>query len=326
MCVYIKRAPLNAINSKRVPTSLSLSHARAAHMALPSLRRVFGDAGRTADETVARLLELHRVYRRPPPSLSLSLPHRQKRKVARVVWWGWGRLWACLDAGSSRRPFDATTDQLPPLTDSSGGDRFQQAAIWLARPVVVLLRQRDPAGAATTRPGKLYTATSPTGPPQPCVYDPRTGRIADPASSGPSLARHSGVVLCVEVDSGEGEKESGGGAGRRYDILLPSTTTASKEGRRTRREAPTSSRGGRTGHLGRADLRRLARRGGVKRMRVAAVHAETEVVLRAYLRRVLHACVALVEHRRRRTVRLADVVQGLAHVGQTFYPAEEHER
>ena len=65
-------------------------------------------------------------------------------------------------------------------------------------------------------------------------------------------------------------------------------------------------------------LRRLARRGGVKRIS-SGIYEEARVYLRAWLERVVsHACYYM-QHCRRNTVRVQDVVMALKKNGRTLY-------
>ena len=65
-------------------------------------------------------------------------------------------------------------------------------------------------------------------------------------------------------------------------------------------------------------IRRLARRGGVKRIN-GEIYEETRNRLKAFLERVLKDTVTYTEHARRRTVQDLDVVYALKHQGHTLY-------
>ncbi len=67
-----------------------------------------------------------------------------------------------------------------------------------------------------------------------------------------------------------------------------------------------------------ASIRRLARRGGVKRIS-GLVYEETRSVLRLFLDRVLHDAITYTRHARRSTVTALDVVYALKRQGQTLY-------
>ena len=90
-------------------------------------------------------------------------------------------------------------------------------------------------------------------------------------------------------------------------------------------------------------IRRLARRGGVKRIsglstllsripmpsesilmltplsRVATVYEETRGVLKVFLQNVIRDAVVYTEHRRQKTVTAMDVVHALKRQGRTLY-------
>lgn len=65
-------------------------------------------------------------------------------------------------------------------------------------------------------------------------------------------------------------------------------------------------------------IRRLARRGGVKRIS-ADVYEETRNVLRGFLENVVRDAVTYTEHARRKTVTAMDVVYALKRQGRTLY-------
>jgi len=65
-------------------------------------------------------------------------------------------------------------------------------------------------------------------------------------------------------------------------------------------------------------IRRLARRGGVKRIS-GLIYEETRGVLKVFLESVLRDCVTYTEHARRKTVTALDVVYALKRQGKTLY-------
>ena len=65
-------------------------------------------------------------------------------------------------------------------------------------------------------------------------------------------------------------------------------------------------------------IRRLARRGGVKRIG-GLVYEETRGVLRVFLENVLRDATTFTEHARRKTVTALDVVYALKRQGKTLY-------
>lgn len=68
----------------------------------------------------------------------------------------------------------------------------------------------------------------------------------------------------------------------------------------------------------RADIRRLGRRGGVKRIS-GLMYTETRDTLRSYLEDVIHDASAYTEHARRKTLKAIDVVHVLKRQGRTLY-------
>ena len=65
-------------------------------------------------------------------------------------------------------------------------------------------------------------------------------------------------------------------------------------------------------------IRRLARRGGVKRIS-NYVYDETRAVLRVFLENVIRDAVTYTEHAKRKTVTAMDVVYALKRQGRTLY-------
>ena len=65
-------------------------------------------------------------------------------------------------------------------------------------------------------------------------------------------------------------------------------------------------------------IRRLARRGGVKRIS-ALIYDETRNVLRSFLQDVIRDAVVYTEHARRKTVTAMDVVYALKRQGKSLY-------
>jgi len=65
-------------------------------------------------------------------------------------------------------------------------------------------------------------------------------------------------------------------------------------------------------------IRRLARRGGVKRIS-GLIYEETRAVLKVFLENVIRDAVTYTEHARRKTVTAMDVVYALKRQGRTLY-------
>ncbi len=65
-------------------------------------------------------------------------------------------------------------------------------------------------------------------------------------------------------------------------------------------------------------IRRLARRGGVKRIS-GMMYEETRAVLKTFLENVIRDSVTYTEHARRKTVTALDVVYALKRQGKTLY-------
>lgn len=66
------------------------------------------------------------------------------------------------------------------------------------------------------------------------------------------------------------------------------------------------------------DIRRLARRGGVKRLS-GMIYDETRGAMKQYLERILRDCVAYCDYRRAKTVTVHDVLHALKRIGRPIY-------
>ena len=65
-------------------------------------------------------------------------------------------------------------------------------------------------------------------------------------------------------------------------------------------------------------IRRLARRGGVKRMS-SLIYDQVRTILKMFLDNVIHDSVAYTEHAKRKTVSALDVVYALKKQGRALY-------
>jgi histone H3/H4 len=65
-------------------------------------------------------------------------------------------------------------------------------------------------------------------------------------------------------------------------------------------------------------IRRLARRGGVKRIS-GLIYEETRGVLKVFLENIVRDAVTYMEHARRKTVTALDVIYALKRQGKTLY-------
>ena len=95
----------------------------------------------------------------------------------------------------------------------------------------------------------------------------------------------------------KGEKGTGKGGTRRKRKLL---------------------RGGMIQQITKQDIRRLARRGGVKRIS-ALVYYEVRGVLKLFLENVIRDAVVYTDHAKRKTVTAVDVIHALKRQGRTLY-------
>jgi len=67
-----------------------------------------------------------------------------------------------------------------------------------------------------------------------------------------------------------------------------------------------------------SDIRRMARRGGVKRIS-ATVYEETRHQLKLHLEQILRVTVAITDYQKRQTVTVTDVIFALRRIGRPIY-------
>ena len=70
--------------------------------------------------------------------------------------------------------------------------------------------------------------------------------------------------------------------------------------------------------ISKADIRRLARRGGVKRLS-SAIYPEMRDVLKNFLQRIIGTAIVYTEYASRKTVTVHDIIYSLKHEGRTMY-------
>ncbi|KAK0621607.1 histone-fold-containing protein [Bombardia bombarda] len=70
--------------------------------------------------------------------------------------------------------------------------------------------------------------------------------------------------------------------------------------------------------IGKPAIRRLARRGGVKRIS-AGVYDEIRLALKARLEMIVRDCVTYCEYRRAKTITINDVIFALRRIGRPIY-------
>ena len=89
--------------------------------------------------------------------------------------------------------------------------------------------------------------------------------------------------------------------------------TFTKGGKRHRKVLRDSSLG-----ISKAAIRRLARRGGVKRIS-SLIYEETRGVLKVFLTDVMRDAITYTEHAKRKTITCRDVIYALKRQGRTLY-------
>jgi len=125
------------------------------------------------------------------------------------------------------------------------------------------------------------------------------------------LARLTGVPLPPGFGVGKGK-----GKGMKAPKSSTDKMTSYLKGQMTRRRQAKlvdSIEG-----IRKNDIKRLARRGGVKRIN-SLVLDETRSVLKMFLENVIRDCVTYMEHAKRKTITAMDVVYSLKRQGRVLY-------
>jgi histone H4 len=128
-------------------------------------------------------------------------------------------------------------------------------------------------------------------------WDAGRGRSVRGGCGARVVELHSSDLFCQKMSGrGKGAKGLGkGGAKRHRKILRDNIAGITKPA-----------------------IRRLARRGGVKRIS-GLIYEETRGVLKVFLENVIRDAVTYTEHARRKTVTAMDVVYALKRQGRTLY-------
>ncbi|CAJ0957593.1 unnamed protein product [Ranitomeya imitator] len=111
-------------------------------------------------------------------------------------------------------------------------------------------------------------------------------------------------------------EHSAGGQTAVEDVWSRQRRKRSREGRRAKRHRKVL-RDNIQG-ITKPAIRRLARRGGVKRIS-GLIYEETRGVLKVFLENVIRDAVTYTEHAKRKTVTAMDVVYALKRQGRTLY-------
>ncbi|KAG1678642.1 hypothetical protein FOA52_012649 [Chlamydomonas sp. UWO 241] len=137
--------------------------------------------------------------------------------------------------------------------------------------------------------------TQPTGP-----TPPAAACTAQPVAAGPEQPLGTGISQGSVHGNGNGRGRGGKGIG--------------KGGAKRHRKVLRDNIQG----LTKADIRRLARRGGVKCLS-GLVYEETRGALKVFLENVIHDAMTFTKHARRNTATAFDVVHALKRQGRTLY-------
>ncbi|TNY20919.1 histone H4-like protein [Rhodotorula diobovata] len=167
------------------------------------------------------------------------------------------------------------------------------------------LRGSDGRGIACTRPGSQTTSRrrarlvplgSPTSRPSLSLFPSPHSRFGTSNSPLSATSPHPLSTSSIMSGRGKGGKGLGkGGAKRHRKILRDNIQGITKPA-----------------------IRRLARRGGVKRIS-GLIYEETRGVLKIFLENIIRDSVTYTEHAKRKTVTSLDVVYALKRAGKTLY-------
>ncbi|KAJ6444603.1 core histone h2A/H2B/H3/H4 domain-containing protein [Purpureocillium lavendulum] len=145
-------------------------------------------------------------------------------------------------------------------------------------------------------------------------------RVASASTYFPS------IYICWRSAPVTTTDDKGGKPARPKDMPTFASRGGPAQARRGRAYPTSSSAGGGKRHPGIAGKtvtgskrhRRLARRGGVKRIS-AGIYDEIRVALRARLETILRICTAVIEYRSVKTVTVNDVIFALRSIGRPIY-------
>ena len=116
------------------------------------------------------------------------------------------------------------------------------------------------------------------------------------ARGGPLPSKTNNPVMTTKRFGKTFSKRIGKGLGKRYQRVLRDNVQG----------------------ISKPAIRRLARRGGVKRMS-GLIYEETRGVLKTFLTNLLRDTIVYTQHAQRKTVMTMDVVHALARQGRTIY-------
>ncbi|KAF3179679.1 Histone H4 [Orbilia oligospora] len=201
---------------------------------------------------------------------------------------------------------------MPPGRDLNGRNAPTRGPTRFSRTGGMPEPRRISSGAIATPRGTQNTSTRPVQ--------------AGPASS-PNASRVSNINRNVQGESSRSGAQGAASAGRpaaagKVPFQIPVHGQGRGKGgkglgasgaKRHRKVLRDNIQG-----ITRPAIRRIARRGGVKRIS-ASIYAEVRTVIKTYLETILESCVAYTEHARRKTVTTTDVVHALKIKGRTIY-------
>ncbi|KAF8759318.1 hypothetical protein HU200_010358 [Digitaria exilis] len=156
------------------------------------------------------------------------------------------------------------------------------------------LASRGSRPAALLKKPRLYKTKTHTAPPPTSALVLLSKRAQQPQP--PNTSKAAAAAAAEMSGRGKGGKGLGkGGAKRHRKVLRDNIQGITKPA-----------------------IRRLARRGGVKRIS-GLIYEETRGVLKIFLENVIRDAVTYTEHARRKTVTAMDVVYALKRQGRTLY-------
>jgi histone H3/H4 len=218
---------------------------------------------------------------RPNPKISLFPPETQTQLRDRHP----TRAYGAHGLPKSRNPHEL----LDPHSRSSANRSRAILIQRLAPSLVPLTRIASPSDASSSSPASILLPFS-TRP------SPSNSHTGSPHQQQAKISRSPLVSAAKMSGRGKGGKGLGkGGAKRHRKVLRDNIQGITKPA-----------------------IRRLARRGGVKRIS-GLIYEETRGVLKIFLENVIRDAVTYTEHARRKTVTAMDVVYALKRQGRTLY-------
>ncbi|KAK4165268.1 histone-fold-containing protein [Cladorrhinum sp. PSN259] len=158
-------------------------------------------------------------------------------------------------------------------------------------------------------PSTVPSRGGPGGRPSAGFISRTSNSVAGPSRNNAAMAAKMAQGFVPRVPT------AGGGSGARATVSGKTTlSTSGKQGAKRHRKVVKDN----IKSITKPAIRRLARRGGVKRIS-ATIYDETRQTLKSYLERIIRDVVTYTEYRNCKTVTVNDVIFALRRIGRPIY-------